>query len=117
MKKLPVGTIVYAKYTYGGEICHYNFYKIEGYTEKSVKITKLETEILYDKESDYHYYDDPYTLVPRKLEGRYVIDTDVYNVSRKLHEGVNGEMTFKPEDYFVYQGPWLGIPLKAYNYH
>lgn len=118
MTKLPIGTIVYARYTYNGETCFHHFYRIEGYTEKGVRITRLQTETVYDDgKVGPHYYDDPYHERPKKIDGKYVIDTDIYKSLRKIYTNSRGEMRFKPEEFFSYQGVWDGKPLEAYNYH
>ena len=118
MTRLPIGTIVYARYTYGGETCLYHFYRIEGYTEKSVRITRLETETVYDDgKKGPHYYNDPYHVRPKMIDGKYAIDSRLYKSLRKLYTNSRGEMKFKPEEFLSYQGPWDGQPLEAYNYH
>jgi len=118
MEYLPIGTIVYAKYTYGGETCLYHFYRIEGYTGKSVRITKLIEERVYDDgKTGPHYYDDPFHVKPKVVNGRYVLDTIIYKSLRKIYTNSKGKMWFKPEEFFSYQGPWDGQPLEAYNYH
>ena len=117
-ERLPVGTVVYARTSYNGEFLHYHFYKIEGYTRNGVRITRIETETVYDDgKKGPHYYDDPYHVQPKTIEGKYVLDTDMWQVLRKIRWSSNGEMRFRPEECFSYQGVWDGQPLEAYNLH
>lgn len=118
MTRLPIGTIVYARYTYGGETCLYHFYRIDGYTKKGVRITKLEDERVYDDgKTGPHYYDDPFHVRPKMIDDKYVLDPEIYKSLRKIYVNSRDEMRFKTEEFFSYQGVWNGQPLEAYNYH
>lgn len=114
---LPIGTVIMAKYTYGGEILHWKFYAILGYTRTKVKIQEIDSLTTYDdgKEGP-HYYDAPKHIQP-------VIDTHNHATLVGKPKLVNykvsndGKMTCNPEEYYRYIGPWDGKPQITYNLH
>ena len=111
---LPVGTIITAKFTYGSEILHFKFYAIIGYTPKKVRIQEVESVSTYDNEGP-HYYDSPMHIRP-------VVDEDncaILKGTSKLvnYKFENGKMTFKPEEFYRFVGPWKGESLAIYNLH
>ena len=114
---LPIGTVTVAKYTYGSEILHYKFFTIVGYTAKKVRIQELDTITTYDdgKEGP-HYYDDPKHIQPAlDTQGRAYPVGESKLVNYKISE--KGTMTFKPEEFYRYNGVWEGKPLEVFNLH
>ncbi len=113
---LPVGAIVMARYTYGGEILHYKFYAITGYTAKKVRIQEVESLVTYDDGlPSPHYYDSPKHIRP-------VTDSNGYakligNSKLVTYKIEDGRMTFRPEEYYRFVGLWDGRPREVYNLH
>ena len=114
---LPVGTVVVAKYTYGLEILHYKFFAIVGYTAKKVRIQELDALTTYDDGREGpHYYDDPKHIQPVvDTQGRAYPIGGSKLVNYKISE--EGKMSFKPEEFYRFNGVWNGKPLEVYNLH
>ena len=117
MGKLPVGTIVAAYHTYGGESLFWKFYKIVGYTEKRVKFQELDDITTYDDGLDGpHYYNDPKHCQPKlDANGDYIPVGPVKTKNFKILS--DGTFCFRPEEFYIAFDAWNGEPLETYNYH
>lgn len=116
--KFPVGTIVKAKYTYGGEVQHWKLYKILGYTNTKVRFIEIESKDIYDDgKTGPHYYDDPRHCEPVMYFGEYNEIGEPHLRSYKFSK-YNGEMYFSPEEFYYTDGEYKpGEYLESYNYH
>ena len=116
-KKLPVGTIMAARYTYGGETQLWKFYKILGYTPTKVRLIEIEGKTVYDDgKTGPHYYDDPRHCIPVEYFGRYN-EIGVPFLRKYRFSKYDGEMCVTPEEFYYASGAWDGKPLEEYNYH
>lgn len=115
-QKLQVGDILAAKSTYSWEFLHYTFYKVLKVTESMVTLAKIETETIYDDgKTGGHYYDDPYCVTPKMIDGHYVLDNET--IRRKVSYTKEGLPRVKMDFDKISRGVWEGKPLRAYNYH
>ena len=115
-QKLEVGDIIAAKSTYSWEFLHYTFYKVLKTTESMVTLSQVETEYIYDDgRKGPHYYNDPYCVAPKKVNGHYVLSNNV--IRRKVTYTKEGLPKVKIDFDKISRGVWEDKPLKAYNYH
>ena len=117
-ERFPIGAIVKAKYTYGGEVQYWKLYKILGYTNTRVKFVEIETKSVYDDgKSGPHYYDAPRHREPVMYFGKYNEVGDVRTRAYKFSK-YDGEMTFSPEEFYYVTGLYKSDDyLEEYNYH
>jgi len=98
-QKPAVGDILYASYGY--DATFYDFYKVVGVTEKSVKLRKLAKKFVGESTSYADY------VVPVEDE----FDGIAFSRKLKIYESYGGWWSIRINDYKFAQNIWSGQQL------
>lgn len=98
-QKPVVGDILFASYGY--DATFYDFYKVVGVTEKSVKLQKLKKQFTGESKSYCDY------VVPVEDE----FDGEAFSRKLKIYESHGGWWSIRISDYQYAQNIWSGQAL------